>query len=711
MKLFHRVKPLVWLLVICLLAGCAPGGDRASETAAGETAETSFFPGGEETEPSGAESVPQEETTAAAETTEETTTEPEGPFPWMDPAIVPLDDGRYDVTPAVEAKFPGYDLLDARFLSAGTLLLLLKQKSGSDGMLAKYSLTGEVAGSYEIVGQDMDSITEYLYSWLTEQDGKFIVRLADSCAFAVLDENLHEVSRVSYAEYVDLDDLSSIIYLPAQDELVYTVWSDHNLHVADCAEWKYYTPFEPTGENSMIDTLYLRSDGMLTFECSIGRSKHMVYDPETREIVSGTYTQKHVFVGKEKTASVYTGGRRAILWGDEWKSLTYPAEYQDCIVDPDRGIGVSVIMDWRFNYEESDGCVCMAYDLASGERISFAHFDRGSYGHVTGFGNPSELISLDAENGLVAFVLDRRDVIYTPAKDLVLWDISVGEAEVPKEIDERLAYDGKRSFHTGMDLERLRTYLEQKYGVEICLGDECENKFWDVEFDVFNDEEYEFECLLMLEDCLVNYPEGFFTRLAEFYDGPLTFYICTSLNITGIDIDEIGIHSEADGCSFVLIEALNSCDRFDGVGDWDMYHTIYHEVGHALERVLFSVKPPEYDGAEVEVYFDWEVWDSLQPEGFEYRGFDDWADTTYTGQGEEDPERIYFVDNYATTNELEDRARTIEYAMLDTPPAWMSAPHLQAKMRYYFGILREVMGYGEDVELWWERVLVDEPAE
>lgn len=99
----------------------------------------------------------------------------------------------------------------------------------------------------------------------------------------------------------------------------------------------------------------------------------------------------------------------------------------------------------------------------------------------------------------------------------------------------------------------------------------------------------------------------------------------------------------------------------------DMSQHIYHELFHIIDsRVLSSCNA--YDN-----------WNSLNPKGFSY-------DSNYTANNSRNQaylsgEHRYFIDLYSTSFPKEDRARIMEYAMLEGRQNLFQSDPLQAKLR------------------------------
>ena len=100
----------------------------------------------------------------------------------------------------------------------------------------------------------------------------------------------------------------------------------------------------------------------------------------------------------------------------------------------------------------------------------------------------------------------------------------------------------------------------------------------------------------------------------------------------------------------------------------------FHETFHAIEDYLASFN------------ITFANWDNLNPDGFTY------SNIYYTNQTFTDTlgfnkyaNSIYFVDNYARSNVMEDRARMFEYICQGED--FSEYPHLNAKVNYIKRIL------------------------
>ena len=119
-------------------------------------------------------------------------------------------------------------------------------------------------------------------------------------------------------------------------------------------------------------------------------------------------------------------------------------------------------------------------------------------------------------------------------------------------------------------------------------------------------------------------------------------------------------------------EELRYYDTYTVIVDTsDFKRTLCHETMHALEDVI-STKGKDM----------FPKWSSYNPKGFKYKinykEFDlSYKYTVSYGKGE-----VYFIDNYAQTNELEDRARIFENMCMNTVKDIKDNPKLLEKAQY-----------------------------
>jgi hypothetical protein len=235
--------------------------------------------------------------------------------------------------------------------------------------------------------------------------------------------------------------------------------------------------------------------------------------------------------------------------------------------------------------------------------------------------------------------------------------------------------------------------MGENYGVEIYFGEDVNQCPTDIyAYEVTTNVIRIKKALDVLEAALEKYPQGMLAQLGqEKPEGGLHLYLSGKILPTDeTGIESVGIENTIDGETFAVLD-INSF--------YDLENTVYHEIFHAMEQKL---------NEREDTCFDYEVWSALNPEDFQYQ-YDyqtnaESQDDTYLG---EDP---YFVDRYSKSFPEEDRARIMEYAMLDSQDfrgRIVEAPHLQAKLSYLCNRIRQ----GFDTTGWpetttWEEALV-----
>ena len=179
-----------------------------------------------------------------------------------------------------------------------------------------------------------------------------------------------------------------------------------------------------------------------------------------------------------------------------------------------------------------------------------------------------------------------------------------------------------------------------------------------------------------LYDTLSLYPEGLFK---EIRDGgiPLTIYLINNYSEYGIT----GITDSSYDYANISIAAI-----------YDFPESFYHESYHYIERYMFKKKA------------NFNSWDSLNPENFEYNTID--GSLSYSNTFKEDAP---FVNNYAQTSSAEDRASTFEYMMANTKAGclnknntvWYKATYIAMTMESVFDSI------DPDTIEYWERFIKD----
>lgn len=190
----------------------------------------------------------------------------------------------------------------------------------------------------------------------------------------------------------------------------------------------------------------------------------------------------------------------------------------------------------------------------------------------------------------------------------------------------------------------------------------------------------------ILEKALASFPKEIFQKLGRKSDnGKLTICLVREAyesNELGSQTYEEGVYFHSGGSAYIVL-AMNET----------MEQTFYHELFHAMDGFVMT---------ECKAY---DYWDDLNPKGFEY-------DYSYiTNQYREDEQYLEnanraFIDLYSMSFPREDRARIMEYAMVDGNDAYFESATMQAKLKMLCQGVREAFGFTKDTrEFLWEQYL------
>lgn len=229
--------------------------------------------------------------------------------------------------------------------------------------------------------------------------------------------------------------------------------------------------------------------------------------------------------------------------------------------------------------------------------------------------------------------------------------------------------------------------LEEKYGVNIYIGEESANIVGGYSVEPLTDYNLVEYALDMLEEEMAKYPDNFFSQFSYSWVDGLDISIAGTL--TGISedvLDYAGGFKTMHESRILLV-----MDCYDSYG---VVSTFHHELCHAIEE---KIQTASYQ--QENPLFQDAAWNALNP-------FEDMYTYTYADYGYpqyssyrydeslygKQQEDAYFIDMYAMTYPTEDRARIFESVMTDHlfDVDFKTAPHLAEKLNYYARCIREV---------------------
>ena len=276
-------------------------------------------------------------------------------------------------------------------------------------------------------------------------------------------------------------------------------------------------------------------------------------------------------------------------------------------------------------------------------------------------------------NGGYFFLLQSYDEVTR----LIFWDISKsagGENLALEPVPETDA------IQTG--LEERAGELEQKYGVSILVGDECDTTFDEFSATQVADWDRVMVALDTLDMALAVYPDGFIRQLRFGNVKGIQIHLICDLQAHGSGRTGGGYNAFAQEHfdHYLMVMDIDVCDT----------DTYYHEMSHIIDAYLLWDSLNREDALYSEA-----GWGNLNPDWFKGYTYDYSMEQQILRDG-------WFVDGYSTIRPTEDRARVMEYAMVPYG-RWMfeDAPGLQQKLDYYCRCIRDAF----DTTGWPETVL------
>ncbi len=305
-----------------------------------------------------------------------------------------------------------------------------------------------------------------------------------------------------------------------------------------------------------------------------------------------------------------------------------------------------------------------AYSLTSGKSYSWTMISGASCVHS--FAARENILWFIAENDQGAS-LCRWDTAATAAQAGESYLTQRYTAQYPDE--ERLAA-----------LQARADALGQTYGVKITVLPEDVPQPEDYTLTTEYQPEALEKGLAMLETALPRFPEGFFERIVE-DTGNQALTIAFARDISD---DQQSLQYWLGADAYIAIT----------LGE-DMEQLFYHELCHVLDAFIFANSR------------DLDVWNKLNPEGFEY----DYSYDAYMSHGTEylEGKGQAFVDNFSRTYPKEDRARVFEYAMMPDKEASFDSEIMQEKLYLLSFSIRDAFNWKRDERAFpWEYYL-EEP--
>lgn len=232
--------------------------------------------------------------------------------------------------------------------------------------------------------------------------------------------------------------------------------------------------------------------------------------------------------------------------------------------------------------------------------------------------------------------------------------------------------------------------LENKYDVEIHIGEECGNVIGGYAIEPLTDYSSVEYALSLLDKEMDRYPDHFFSQFNDSWSEGMEIYLAASL--TGTSAETLGtaggFHTIYNGKILIVLDCEYLLDL----------STFHHELSHAIDNKVSSKSD-----------FSEEKWNSLNPYddmytySYQQFGYEQYFDFSYNARVFTDGkvEETYFIDSYGMTYPTEDRATLFEAVMMNTVDL-EKAPNLTKKMAYYAECIRNAFNTDTWEEVPWE---------
>lgn len=279
-------------------------------------------------------------------------------------------------------------------------------------------------------------------------------------------------------------------------------------------------------------------------------------------------------------------------------------------------------------------------------------------------------------------VAHEGNLVFLSGSRLCWWSYETSAELLP--VEDETVYTAYRYTADDPDTEGLAAFearaeeLENRYGIDILLwNDVTAAQPEGYSFEIEHRTHVYAQGFATLEAALARFPEGFLEKAAS-WTGDGVLHIALARSVTAPE-DVCG-NQYLLGKNAYIVLAL----------DESLEATFYHALGHVIDTIVL---------VESNAFYEWHT---VNPSGFAYdNSYALWQDreSKYLESGKQ-----YFVNSYAMTFPVEDRATMFAYAMLDGNADAFDSKYMQAKLKRLRTGLRKTFGLdGEDYP--WEQYI------
>lgn len=254
------------------------------------------------------------------------------------------------------------------------------------------------------------------------------------------------------------------------------------------------------------------------------------------------------------------------------------------------------------------------------------------------------------------YIYNNNLYIYTIDKIYIL-DIS--------EIEENNIYNSLE--YENKLINNKISYIENNYSLKVNIKDNPNYLNNNYKINAVTNYNDIIDALSYIEDYLLYYNKYFFQRFYEYGMDGLEIYFAN--DIKGLhngfyDTDVVGVSFKKNNKYIIIVELY---------GKENVLNILNHETMHIIDNYL-GLKGFNYN------------WNNYNKDDFNYSNVyyvnEIFKDTLNNNKN---PNEIYFIDNYARSSEVEDRARIYEY--ICKKESFIGYPHLNAKVNYLKSVL------------------------
>ena len=568
--------------------------------------------------------------------------------------------------PTEPPKFIEYrDANSVEILTQGAVRCYSIQGEDYDGLLpldgGALLLSGETETTLTLVSQTAQPVSSTLTGLRLSADALMDTDLglsyydAEGHTLVFLDDTLTESARISLPEEMTDDPVLSV-----DGQLVY-YYDAQSLRCLELRSGISRLLKESRFTKQQVRKLHFE-DAVL--ECRVsdaGGDRTLFISTQTGETLFETQTPVELQSrGQEYFVRWREGEQELLLFGSRGETIQRLAPQAEGVYQPLFG------SEFLVSYEtDSTGVSMVCYDLSLGNTLSKVR--------LAGLGAPMGMV---AAEGQIWFLAEQ---LFTGEEALYCWTPAGEELETgfltPYYTAQSPDKEGLKNCQA-----QAKT-LSNTYGVRIELWEDAKSplpKDYSVttEYLVSVYEQY----LPILEQALSNIPKTVYQKLGkQSQNGKLTISLVRevySTNELGSLTLEEGAHFWSNGSSYLVLMMNDKLER-----------SFYHELFHAMDSYILT---------ETKAYDDWR---KLNPTGFaydysyitnEYRDLKDYLE----------PETRAFIDLYSMSYPKEDRARIMEYAMLEGNEAYFTSKTMEKKLDTLCNGIRKAFKLPDGDYLW-----------